>query len=346
MADKYTVRVTGQDVDLTVGEDQSVLDAALRANQWLPHSCTQGTCGTCKLKVLCGEVDHRDSPEYTLTTEERDSGLVLACRVTPRSDLVVEPMGAVDDRVPRHPLRDHEGTVVVLDDIAAATRRLVVELDEEMQFNAGQYAELLIPGTTLARQYSMANPPSETRRLEFHIKLTEGGAATEGWIFRSLSVGDRISLRGPLGQFHLVDKTDGPVILIGGGTGLAPLKSIVQHALAEDLAPELYVYHGGRRKVDLYDVEFFRELDARHDHVHYRPVLSEQDWDGATGMVTDAVVADFASCKGMSAFLCGPPAMVAAAVKALKRRRMAPKLIFKEEFTVAPPVPDVDAAAS
>lgn len=192
----------------------------------------------------------------------------------------------------------------------------------------------------------MANPPSRARELEFHVKLTEGGAATDGWIFRSLSVGDRIFLRGPLGQFHLVSKAEGPVVLIGGGTGLAPLKSIVQHALAADLAPELFVYHGGRREIDLYDVEFFRDLEQRHPHVHYRPVLSEQEWAGAMGMVTDAVVEDFASCKGMSAFLCGPPAMVAAAVKALKRRRMAPRLIFKEEFTLAPPAVGADSATA
>ncbi|KSZ56606.1 oxidoreductase [Rhodococcus pyridinivorans KG-16] len=337
MSEKYSVRIQGKNADITVEENQSILDAALRANEWLPHSCTQGTCGTCKLKVLCGEVDHHQSPEYTLTAEEKADGLALGCMATPLSDLTVEPLGNTgDDGVPHYPLRDYEGTVVVLDDIAANTRRLVLELDTPMQFNAGQYAELIVPEHGVARQYSMANAPTENRRLEFHVKLTVGGLSTEGWVFSSMTVGERVSLRGPLGQFNLVNKQDEPAILIGGGTGLAPLKSIAQHALAEALVPELFLYHGGRRQEDLYDVEFFRQLEDRYPHFHYRPALSEEQWEGATGLVTDVVVSDFSTCKGMSAFLCGPPAMVDAAVKALKRRRMAPRLIFREEFTITP----------
>ncbi|WP_322790551.1 FAD-binding oxidoreductase [Mycolicibacterium helvum] len=317
---------------MTVGRNQSILDAALRADVWLPHSCTQGTCGTCKIRVIRGDLCHNGSPDYTLTCAERSSGLALSCMATPLSDLTVEPLTAVDGEVPHHRLRDYCGTVIVLEDIAHATKRLVVKLDDDMSFNAGQYCELIVPGSGVARQYSMANPPSQTRNLELHIKLTPGGVATEGWIFRSLQVGDRITLRGPLGQFHLVKKQDEPAILIGGGTGLAPLKSIVQHALSEDLVPELYLYHGGRRRCDLYDADFFERLAHQHRNFHYRPALSEQDWDGATGLVTEVVTNDFASCRGMSAFLCGPPPMVDAAVRALKRRRIAPRLIFREVF--------------
>ncbi|MGV9673005.1 2Fe-2S iron-sulfur cluster-binding protein [Gordonia sp. NPDC003504] len=332
-----THRVRVGSTDLDVGAYQTILDAALRANTWIPHSCTQGTCGSCKLVVREGIVDHRDSPEYTLTTDEREGGMALACMATPCSDVVVEPTGAVDDSIPRHPLRDLTGTVVELDDIASCTRRLVVELDDDLAFNAGQYCELLVPGTTVGRQYSMANPPGETRRLEFHIKLTRGGLATENWIFATLAVDDRISLRGPLGQFHLVAEQEQSAILIGGGTGLAPLKSIVQHSLAHTLIPEIHLYHGGRTRNDLYDVDFLTTLAEEYDTFHYHPVLSEEQWGGATGLVTDAVLADFSSCKGMSGFLCGPPPMIDAGVKALKRRRMAPRLIFREEFTSALP---------
>lgn len=270
---------------------------------------------------------------------------------TPRTDVTVEPLNAVDDDTPHHPLRDYTATVVTLDDVATDTRRLVVELDEPMSFNAGQYAEFVIPASGVRRQYSMANPPSDARRLEFHVKRTPGGAATDGWIFRDLAVGDEFTLSGPLGQFTLVKPQDQAAILIGGGTGLAPLKSIIRHALENDLVPELHLYHGGRRREDLYDVDYFTVLAAEHENFHYRPALSEGQWGadeltcaGAVGMVTDVVVADFASCKGLSAYLCGPPPMVEAAVKSLKRRRMAPRLIFREEFTAAtPPAPSAAA---
>ncbi|MGV9734306.1 2Fe-2S iron-sulfur cluster-binding protein [Rhodococcus aetherivorans] len=336
----HSVTVSGQDGAFPGAPDRSVLESALRANRWLPHACSQGTCGTCKIRVLCGEVDHGRPDETILTEAERASGLTLACQATPRTDLTVAPLNDVPPDGPRHPLRDHAGTVLELADIARCTRRLVVELDEPMEFSAGQYAELIVPGSVVARQYSMANPPSESRRLEFHIKRVDGGLATEGWIFGSLRPGDRIGLRGPLGQFALVRPQEEPAILVGGGTGLAPLKSIVRHALSNDLVPSIDLYHGGRGQADLYDVDFFRALEAADPRFRYHPVLSEEQWDGATGVVTDAVLDDFASCKGRSAYLCGPPAMVTAAVKALKRRRMAPRLIFKEEFTVgsAPPV--------
>ncbi len=248
----------------------------------------------------------------------------------------MEPLADVaGDGVIRHPLRDVVGTVSLLDDIARETRRLVIDLDEPLPFTAGQYVELLVPGTDIRRQYSMANAPSDTAEIELHVRRTEGGAATDGWIFANMSVGDRVEVRGPMGVFGLGKPQDEPAILVAGGTGPAPMKSTVHAALAEDLVPELWLYHGGRTAEDLYDAEFFRQLDAEHEHFHYRPVLSEQDWGGATGMVTDAVLEDFATCKGFAGYLCGPPAMVDAGRKVFKRRRMAPRLIHQEEFTDA-----------
>jgi phenol hydroxylase P5 protein len=330
----HSVRLKTLGAETLCGADQPVLDAFLRENVWLPHGCAQGTCGSCKLRVIEGEVDHGAAPEFTLTTDERAEGLALACQARPRSDLLVEPLADIaDDGVVRHPLRDVVGTVAELTDIARGTRRLVIDLDEPIPFTAGQYVELTVPGTELRRQYSMANPPSETSRLELHVRHTPGGAATDGWIFAGMAVGDRVDVRGPLGVFGVGRPQDEPAILIAGGTGLAPMKSIVLAALAEGLVPEIWLYHGGRTEADLYDGDVFRELEGRHPDFHYRPCLSEQEWDGASGLVTDVVLADFTSCKGMSAYLCGPPAMVEAGAKVLKRRRMAPRLIFKEEFT-------------
>lgn len=336
MAARHGVRLKTLETEVACGADQSILDAFLRANTWLPHGCSQGTCGSCKMQVLEGQIDHRASSEFILTGQERGEGLALACQATPRSDLLVEPVADVaDDGVIRHPLRDVSGTVSALEDIARETRRLVIDLEEPLPFTAGQYVELLVPGTDIRRQYSMANAPSETASIELHIRRTEGGAATAGWIFAHLSVGDRVEVRGPMGVFGIGKPQEEPAVLVAGGTGLAPMKSMIQAALAEQLVPELWLYHGGRTEEDLYDVELFRRLDQDHDHFHYRPVLSEQEWNGATGMVTDAVLEDFSTCKGLAGYLCGPPAMVEAGRKVFKRRRMAPRLINQEEFTDA-----------
>lgn len=333
---KHQARLKTLETETSCGEDQNILDAFLRANTWLPHGCSQGTCGSCKMHVLEGELDHRGSSEFILTHQERGEGIALACQATPRSDLLIEPLADVaDDGIVRHPLRDVTGTVNDLENIARETRRLVIDLDEPLPFNPGQYVELLVPGTDIRREYSMANAPSHTAQIELHIRRTEGGAATDGWIFAHMTIGDRVEIRGPMGVFGIGKPQQEPAILVAGGTGLAPMKSIVHATLAEDLVPELWLYHGGRTEQDLYDVEFFRDLDASHEKFHYRPVLSEQHWAGATGMVTDAVLDDFATCKGYVGYLCGPPPMVDAGRKAFKRRRMAPRLIHQEEFTDA-----------
>ena len=205
-----------------------------------------------------------------------------------------------------------------------------------MAFNAGQYCELIVPESGVARQYSMANPPDENRRLELHIKRTPGGLATDGWVFRSLKVGDRFTLKGPSANSTWSTSARKPR---SSSAGHRPGTVEIHRAPCTPPRPAAGdpPLSRGRRQVDLYDVEFFTALDREHPNFHYHPALSEEDWDGATGMVTDVVADDFATCKGMRAYLCGPPVMVAAAVKTLKRRRMSPRLILREEFTPAPP---------
>nr|WP_271212670.1 2Fe-2S iron-sulfur cluster-binding protein [Rhodococcus wratislaviensis]GLK39308.1 phenol hydroxylase P5 protein [Rhodococcus wratislaviensis] len=328
----FTVSVAADRVECR--PDQPILDAFLRGSVWMPNSCNQGTCGTCKLRVVSGSVDHGRSPEHTLTRAEREQGFALACQATPCSDTVVErldtaPAGTV------HTLRDLVGTVSAIEDVARDTRRVLVTLDSPLEFSAGQYVELRIPGTDHGRQYSMANTPGESKQLEFHIRRQPGGIATDGWVFGSLSVGERVDMVGPLGDFRLDPEDEGPMILLGGGTGLAPLKSMVHQSLT--VAPEraIHLYHGVREESDLYDVDLFREWERAHPGFRYVPCLSNATWSGRTGYVTDAFVEDFDTCRGYSGYLCGPPAMVDAGVTAFKRRRMAPRRIFREKFTPA-----------
>ncbi|MDV6281034.1 2Fe-2S iron-sulfur cluster-binding protein [Rhodococcus jostii] len=328
----FTVSVSADRVECR--PDQPLLDAFLRGSVWMPNSCNQGTCGTCKLRVVSGEVDHGLSPEHTLTRAEREQGFALACQATPCSDTVVErldtaPAGTV------HALRDVVGTVSAIEDVARDTRRVLVTLDSPLEFSAGQYVELRVPGTDHRRQYSMANTPGESKQLEFHIRRQPGGVATDGWVFGTLSVGERVEMAGPLGDFRLDPEDAGPMILLGGGTGLAPLKSMVRQALTSAPDRAIHLYHGVREAADLYDMELFREWERAHPGFRYVPCLSDQSWSGRSGYVTDAFVEDFDTCRGYSGYLCGPPAMVDAGVKAFKRRRMAPRRIFREKFTPA-----------
>ncbi|WFR73039.1 2Fe-2S iron-sulfur cluster-binding protein [Prescottella defluvii] len=328
----FSVSVGTDTVDCAL--DQSLLDAFLRAGVWMPNSCNQGTCGTCKLQVVSGSVDHRSSPESTLSRDERAGGLALACQATPCTDTVVErrESAPVDHT---HVLRDLVGSVTAIDDVARETRRVTVMLDSPLEFSAGQYVELHVPGTDQRRQYSMANTPGEAKVLEFHIRRERGGLATDNWVFNTMSIGDQVNLTGPLGDFRLDIDGREPMILLGGGTGLAPLKSIARSALDLDPAREIHLYHGVRARADLYDAELFHEWERAHPNFRYLPCLSDEQWDGRTGYVSDVLASDFSSCRGYSGYLCGPPPMVDAGVKAFKRRRMAPRRIFREKFTAA-----------
>jgi phenol hydroxylase P5 protein len=185
---------------------------------------------------------------------------------------------------------------------------------------------LSIPGSEgVTRTYSMANIPTEPRILEFQIRRTAGGLATDGWIFTSLAVGDTINLSGPYGRFVLRSDRTEPAVLIAGGTGLAPIAAMIRHALEW-----------------MYDVERFRLLEAEYpDRFTYRPCLSEEEAEGfASGMVTDVLNADHETLKGYIGYVCGPPAMVEASLKTLMLKRLFPRDIYKEEFL------DMSAAAT
>lgn len=334
-----TVRVGDREVSCT--QDQSILDAFLRAGVWMPNSCNQGTCGTCKVQVLAGAVDHGDSPLDTLTVDERAAGLALACQARPCGDAEVALPGAAAGRA-THPLRDLTATVVAVHDIARDTRRVLLGLDEPLAFSPGQYVELTVPGSGARRAYSLANTAEEDRVLELHVRRVEGGAATDGWLFRAPadggpSAGDRVEVRGPLGDFHVPAEADDagePMALVGGGTGLAPLVGILRTALARHPEREVVLLHGVRANADLYDVERLGDLAARHPGLRVVPVVAEGPAAPGvrTGLPTDVFVEVVASARGWSGWLCGPPAMVEAGVRAFKRRRMAPRLIHRERF--------------
>ncbi|MCX6462048.1 MAG: SpoIIE family protein phosphatase [Pseudonocardiales bacterium] len=189
--------ITVGDRSVACDGDQSLLEAFLRAGVWMPSSCNQGTCGTCKLQVLDGEVDHRASPLDTLTEEERAAGLVLACQARPRGDARVALPGAGGTDRATHPLRDLAATVVALDDVARDTRRILLGLDEPLAFDAGQYVELVVPGSGERRQYSLANTAEEDKVLELHVRRVPGGVASDRWLLGDLAV---VSLRGPDGR--------------------------------------------------------------------------------------------------------------------------------------------------
>jgi phenol hydroxylase P5 protein len=335
MADTHTVRIEPIGATVTCRSDQTVLDACLREGIWLPHACTHGTCATCKVQVVDGEVDLGDASPFALLETERDEGYALICVAKPVCDVVIEGEVDADEGVDVHPVRDYAGTVEVLADIASGVRRLLIRLDRPLEFNPGQYIQLHLPGGD-SRPYSVASTPSRPDLIELHVQRTPGGAATDGWIFRDLAVGDEVSLSGPYGRFSFRPLRDKPILLLGNGTGLAPLKAIVTH-IAETAAStgwfnDVVLYHGVRTTADLYDRDFFDQLVAEHRWFSYRPALSQQAFLGRSGRVPALLAEDFPRASGHVAYICGSPAMVEDTMKALMRARLFPRDIYREDF--------------
>lgn len=337
MTETYTITVEPLGREVECRENQTILDACLRAGVWLPHSCTHGTCATCKVDVLDGDVDHGEASTFALMDFERDEGKTLTCCARPESDVTIEADIDVDEDLEVFPVADFTGTIVELTDIGADTKRLRIELDREIGFNAGQYMKVIIPGTDgVDRTWSMANDPTERQVVEFQVRNVPGGVGTDGWLFKNAAVGDTVQLSGPYGRFVLRTwEEDRPVVMLGGGTGLAPLASMIKHALINGEYDGHITLYAGAATVDhLYDVDFFRELEEEYpDQFTFHACIGAGEEEGyRTGFVNQVMLEDFTSLKGHQGYMCGSPAMVDACRKTMMSLRLFPRDIFNEDF--------------
>lgn len=298
---------------LEVQDGQTILDAALAAGIPYPHGCKSGRCGSCKSRLVEGEVDLLQHSRFALTDEEKADGLILACRALPQTDASVAWLGRDDDDV--QPPRRLDGIVTYLDDLTHDIKlvRITPEDGAPLRFTAGQYAQVCFNGVP-ARSYSMANWHGDDG-LEFHIRRVPGGATSEH-VHSVLKAGDKTKLEFPLGSSYLRQHHSGPILCIAGGSGLAPIKSIVETALAHGMKQPIHVYFGVRAERDLYLIEHFQVLAKRHPNLTFTPVLSEaQSAQYRSGLVTQVVAEDLSDLEGWKAYVAGPPPLVDAAME-------------------------------
>ncbi len=323
-----TLADSGETLDALDGE--TVLDAARRAGVYFSHSCLAGNCGACKCELVDGDVNELEHSEFALTDEEHATGLILACRTQVWGDTTVKRLP--EGEIVMHPSRILPCRVERLEWLTHDIRsvHLVHEGRGEFFFSAGQYVSLeFIPG--LERQYSMASVPGEGE-LEFHVRKVPGGRASTH-VCDSLAVGDRVTLKGPLGTSYLRDYHEGPVLLMAGGSGLAPIQSILRLLLERGHRAPVRLYFGVRAERDVYNEALLERLAAAHPQFSYEIVLS--DAAGTTrrsGFLHDAVAADLASVTGMKAYLAGPPPMVEAATTLLRSRGLGLRDIHADAF--------------
>lgn len=333
-----TIEPTGESID--VAEGQTLLDACLRNGIWLPHACGHGLCGTCKVTVLDGEVDHGNASSFALMDFERDEGRTLACSAMALTDVSIEADIDDDEDARRISVADYVGTVSRTQMVTPDIKAIWVMLPGAgMDFQAGQYVNVTLPGIDGTRAFSIASSPAEPKLIELHVRLVPGGLGTT-WIHENLKEGDSVQFTGPLGRFYVRRSAEKPLIFLAGGSGLSSPKSMILNLLESGYEEQITLLHGARRPHDLHFSDLFRELETQHDNLRYVPTVSQpeyaDDWSGETGYVHDVATRLFGGkFSGHQAYLCGPPGMIDAAVTALMQGRLFERDIFMEKFLTA-----------
>lgn len=335
---QLTIEPLGATID--VEEGQTLLDAALRQGVYIPHACGHGLCGTCKVQVCEGEVDHGAANPFALMDVERDEGKALACCATLRSDATLEADVEEDPDARVIPVRDFTGTVQAIETLTPTIKGITLALDRPIDFQAGQYVQLRLPGIEGDRPFSIANSPGDAARrgvIELHVRIVADGVGTT-WLHRRLAVGDRLSLTGPYGRFFVRESAGLPMVFMAGGSGLSSPRSMILDLLERGCTLPITLVYGQRHRAELYHHEDFRALAAEHPNFRYVPALSEDatGFDGFAGYVHEAARAAFdGRFAGHKAYLCGPPPMVEACLTALMQGRLYERDIHTEKFITA-----------
>ena len=331
---QVTLKPSGNTFPVAPG--QTILEAALHHGIGMPYGCRNGACGACKCKLVSGDLEYGEHQERAIRPEEQAAGKTLTCCTRPKSDLVLEVRelaDAKDLQVRTLPCR-----VEKVERPAADVTVLYLKLpaNERLQFLAGQYIDILMKEGK-RRSFSMANAPHDDQFLQLHVRRNPSGTFSK-YVFDEMKERAILRFEGPLGTFYLHEDSDRPLIFVAGGTGFAPIKGIIEHLFFKGLDRQVVLYWGARSAADLYMPALPAEWQREHDNFSFIPVLSdplpEDQWQGRTGFVHQAVLDDFKDLSGWSVYACGAPAMTDIARETFVAQRGLPDdEFFCDAFT-------------
>jgi propane monooxygenase reductase component len=337
MGDKHVVRFEPVGIEIEVDEEQTVLRAAFDQGLMLMHGCKEGQCSACKSFLLDGDDVELDKySTFALPDFEREEGFTLLCRAHVYEDVTIELLN-YDEEILRSglPVQDVVAKVAANVPVTRDMRHLVLSLvsaEDDFKFFPGQYVDITVPGTDEVRSFSMANTSArESRQLEFIIKIYPDGLFSGH--LEQLKVGDQLELSGPFGVFTLRDAPDTDLVFVGGGAGMAPILCLLRSMAERGIDRKAVYYYGARRRGDLCFEDELRALEQTLPNFRYIPALSEEEWEGETGLITDVVARSETGRARAHAYVCGPPPMVEAAVPLLTRLGIPEKHVYWDKFT-------------
>jgi propane monooxygenase reductase subunit len=329
-------------VEMDVLEGETVLDAAFRQGVSLMHGCKEGQCSSCKALLIEGDIELLKYSTFALPDYQKDTDHILLCRTLAYSDLTVELLNYDEDLMRRSiPVRSYDATLTGITPLTHDIRLLEIELEEPLRFWAGQYVDLTIPGTGITRSFSMANTPKQQTSLSFVIKRYPQGAFS-AQLDGGLQAGQRLTAKGPYGTCFRREERSGPMLLIGGGSGMSPLWSILHDHVESGEERPIRFFYGARTRRDLFYLEEFAALTAKLPDFRFIPALSHAEpddaWTAETGFIHD-VVARTLRVEGfedeIDAYTCGPPPMIDAVLPILQMAGLEPEQIHVDKFTTA-----------
>lgn len=330
----YHVSVPSSGHEFTIEENETVLDAALRQGIGLPYGCRNGACGKCAGDLVSGEVKYEEGALKAGAKDLCDEGKALFCQALACSDLeiqVTEITESQDIEIKTLPCRVEHMELLTHDIMKI---ELKLPETERMQFLAGQYLEIILKDGK-RRAFSIANAPHDDDLIELHIRHVPDGHFGD-FVFQEMKEKTLLKIEGPLGSYYLREETGRPIILVGGGTGFAPLKGMLQHAFKIGINKPIHLFCGVRAKRDLYMDEMANAWIEKYDNLKYTPVLSQPEesdnWQGKTGYVHEAVVEEYPDLSGYDVYLSGPPAMVKSGMDAFYEKGLPETQIYSDSF--------------
>jgi len=336
----HKVRFEPVGIEMEVEEGETVLDAAFRQGISLMHGCKEGQCGSCKALRVDGDIELLKYSTFALPEYESETDHILLCRTHVYSDLTVELLNFDEDLLRRSiAVKSFEGTVNNVSALTHDIRHLEIEIDKPLKFWAGQYVDLTLPGKGITRAFSMSSPPSRPNRLSFIIKKYPNGAFSSH-LDGALKSGDKLVAKGPYGTCFRREGRPGPMVLVGGGSGMSPLWSILTDHLESGEQRPIRFFYGARTKSDLYYLDEIAEMAAKTKDLKFIPALSAaapgDDWSGERGFIHEVVakhLREEALTGEIDAYACGPPVMIDAVLPVLQMAGVEPMNIHFDKFT-------------
>lgn len=330
----FKIRVPASGHEFTAEENETILEAAIRQSVGLPYGCRNGACGKCAGEVISGKTSYDTEALRATAKQEFEAGKTLFCQACAVSDLEIkvrEIVKSADIEIKTLPCRVDKMALLTHD---VMLLKLKLPETERLQFMAGQYLEILLKDGK-RRAFSIANAPHDDDFIELHIRHVPDGHFGD-FVFDGLKEKALLRIEGPLGSYFLREDNDRPIILMGGGTGFAPLKGMLEHAFHINMDRQIHLFCGARSKRDLYMDDMVQQWLKQHKNLKYTAVLSEpaeeDKWQGETGFVHESVVRHYPELSCYDVYLSGPPPMVKAGMDLFYEKGLPETQIFSDSF--------------